>query len=73
MYPPLFYSDLPCYFGPYSRYKASAFKTRFGTVEYHVHDAEVPDPDGDGVLPSLIRQFDTFEELVAFAESVTEE
>ncbi len=43
-------------FGPYSRYRLDDFRTRFGTVEFIVTDAERPDETG---RPSVIRQAET--------------
>jgi hypothetical protein len=49
-------------FGPFSRYRLDDFRTRFGTVEYIVTDAERPDETG---RPSVIRQAATETEAVS--------
>lgn len=54
----------PFTFGPYKRFRAAEFQTRFGTVEYHVTDAETAD-EVTGA-PALVRQFDTREQLENF-------
>lgn len=52
------------YFGAHSRYCAREFFTRFGTIEWHVQDAENEDPETG--LPAIVRQFDSREELDGF-------
>ena len=49
------------YFGPFSRYRLDDFRTRFGTVEFIVTDAERPDDDE---RPSVVRQAATEREAV---------
>lgn len=61
----------PFSFGPYSRYRATEFETRFGATEFHVHDAETVDPVTGG--PALVRQFDARAELDAFVLAVDDD
>ena len=56
-------------FGAYSRYNAREFSTRFGTVEWHVSDAETECLETG--LPAVIRQFDCVQGLDSFVDSVS--
>jgi hypothetical protein len=48
-------------FGGWSRYAVAPVHTRFGSVEWFVWDAELPDDSG---RPEVIRQAPTFDEAI---------